>query len=260
MKAYRALVCLALGMLFAVPQVFAQAGGIETKVMVRALARDAKIIGKEVGGARITIRDVSTGKVLAEGTQMAGTGDTAMIIVKPHVRGTNIYDTPGASGYLAVLHLEQPTVVEISAEGPLGHPQATQRASTTMLLVPGEDVLGDGVLLELHGFIVTALAPQADAAVKAGSPFAVKAKVTMNCGCPTEPGGHWDSNKIKVVARVIRAGKIEAEIPMQYAGVVDTYSGNIPATTPGQVELQFLAMDGPNANFGLARENLTVVP
>ncbi len=260
MKAHRALVCLAFGMVFAVPQLFAQGGAKETKVMVRAVARDAKIIGKGVGGARITIRDVSTGKVLAEGTQMAGTGDTSLIIVKPHVRGTNIYDTPGASGYLATLQLEQPTVVEISAEGPLGSSQATQRASTTMLLVPGEDVLGDGVVLEIHGFIVTALAPQVDATVKAGSPFEVKAKVTMACGCPTEPGGHWDSNKIKVVARLIRAGNLEAEVPMQYAGVVNTYSGNVPVTTPGPVELQILAMDGPQANFGMTRENLTIVP
>ena len=260
MKVYRALVSLACVMVLAVPQLFAQAGGKETKVMVRAVARDAKIIGKGVGGAHITIRDVSSGRVLAEGTQMDGTGDTALIIEKPHARGTKIYDTTGASGFLAVFNLERPTVVEVTAEGPLGSPQATQRASKTMLLVPGEDVLGDGVLLEIHGFIVKALAPQVDAKVKVGSPFEVKATVTMACGCPTEPGGLWDANKIKVVARLIREGNIEAEIPMQYAGVQNTYAGNVPVTLPGQVELQVLAMDPANANFGLTRENLTIIP
>jgi hypothetical protein len=132
----------------------AQPAGKETKVMVRAIARDAKIIGKGVGGARITIREVSSGKVLAEGMLQDGTGETSLIIEKPHVRGEKIYDTPGASGFLAVLNLERPTVVEITAEGPLGSPDATQRSSKTLLLVPGEDVLGDGIVLEIHGFIV----------------------------------------------------------------------------------------------------------
>ena len=40
--------------------------------------------------------------------------------------------------------LERATVVEVTAEGPLGTPQSTQRASKTLLLVPGQDVLGGG--------------------------------------------------------------------------------------------------------------------
>src|SRR5712692_5811090 len=224
-----------------VPQIFAQQADKETRVMVRAIARDAKIIGKAVGGARITIREASSGKVLAEGMLQDGTGDTALIIEKPHVRGEKIYDTPGASGFLAVLNLERPTVVEVTAEGPLGSPDATQRASKTLLLVPGEDILGDGIVLEIHGFMVKTLTPQVGAKVRVGSPFEVKATVNMACGCPTEPGGHWDSNKFRVVARPVS-------------------SGNVPVTMSGQVELQVLAMDPVNANFGLTREDLTIIP
>jgi len=241
-------------------QLFAQPAGKETKVMVRAIARDAKIIGKGVGGARITIREVSSGKLLAAGMLQDGTGETSLIIEKPHVRGEQIYDTPGASGFLAVLNLERPTVVEVTAEGPLGSPDATQRSSKTMLLVPGEDVLGDGIVLEIHGFIVKTLAPQMGSQVKVGSPFEVKATVNMACGCPTEPGGHWDSNKFRVVARLIREGNVETEVPMKYAGVLNTYSGSVPVTTAGQVELQILAMDPVNANFGLTHEDLTIIP
>src|SRR5258705_13804732 len=47
---------------------------------------------------------------------------------------------------------------------------------------------------------------------------------------------------------------------MQYAGVQNTYSGNVPVTAAGQVELQILAMDPVNANFGLTHEDLTIVP
>jgi hypothetical protein len=47
---------------------------------------------------------------------------------------------------------------------------------------------------------------------------------------------------------------------MQYAGVQNTYSGNVPVTAAGQVELQVLALDPVNANFGLTREDLTIIP
>ena len=260
MKFNRMLSATAIFTFVCVTQLSAQPAGKETKVMVRAIARDAKLIGKAVGGARITIKEVSSGRVLAEGMLQDGTGETPLIVEKPHVRGEKIYDTPGASGFLAVLNLERPTVVEVTAEGPLGSPDATQRSSKTLLLVPGEDIVGDGIILEIHGFIIKTLTPQMGTKVKLGSPFEVKATVNMACGCPTEPGGHWDSNKFRVVARLVREGNVEVEVPMQYAGVLNTYSGNVPVTAAGQVELQVLALDPVNANFGLTREDLTIIP
>jgi hypothetical protein len=243
-----------------VSPLFAQTGGKETKIMIRAIARDAKVIGQHVGGARITVRDTSTGEILAQGMQRAGTGDTDLIMKKPHTRGMTVFNTPDASGYLAVLHLEKPTVVEVSAEGPLGNAQATQRSSKTLLLVPGEDVLGEGILLEIHGFIITSLAPLPDAKLKAGSPFEVRATVTMACGCPTEPDGLWDANKIRVVARLLRNGKVESEIPMTYAGVQNTFHVDVPVAAPGPVELQVLALDPGSANFGMTREAIAIIP
>ncbi len=243
-----------------IAQTGSMAGGKETKVMIRAIARDAKVIGTHVGGARITVKDSASGEILAQGMQQGGTGDTELIMKKPHTRGMPLYNTPDTSGYLAVLHLDKPTVVEISAEAPLGNAQATQRSSKTMLLVPGEDVLGDGVLLEIHGFIVTALAPVADAKVKSGSPFEVRVTVTMSCGCPTEPDGLWDANRIRVVARLLRDGKVQSEIPMTYAGVQNTFHVDVPVTAAGPLELQVLALDPASANFGMMREAIAVVP
>jgi len=254
------LSAIAFAILAFVSPLFAQTGGKETKVMIRAIARDAKVIGTHVGGAKITVRDVATGEILAQGMEQGGTGDTEVIMKKPHTRGMMVYNTPDASGYLAVLHLDKPTVVEISAEGPLGNAQATQRSSKTLLLVPGEDVLGEGILLEIHGFIVTPLAPLPDAKVKAGSPFEVRATVTMACGCPTEPDGLWDANKIRVVARLLRDGKVQEEIPMTYAGVQNTFHADVPVTVAGSMELQVLALDPASANFGMNREAIAVVP
>jgi hypothetical protein len=260
MKAGRLLGTIAFAAILLTPQLYAQTGGKQTKIMIRAIARDAKVIGEHVGGATITVRDVSTGQILAQGIQKAGTGDTDLIMKKPRVRGATVFDTPGTSGFLAVLNLERPTVVEVTAEGPLGNPQATERASKTLLLVPGEDVLGDGILLEIHGFIVKTLLPQADSKVSVGSPFEVRATVTMTCGCPTEPGGLWDSNKIRVVARLVRDGSVEMEVPMHYAGEQNTYTGTVSAAEPGRLELQVLAMDPADANFGIYRQDLTIAP
>jgi len=141
MRTPRLLGVIAFTVLIFVSPLFAQTGGKETKIMIRAIARDAKVIGQHVGGARITVRDVASGEILAQGMQQAGTGDTDLIMKKARTRGMTVYNTPDASGFLAVLHLDKPTVVEISAEGPLGNAQATQRSSKTLLLVPGEDVL-----------------------------------------------------------------------------------------------------------------------
>ena len=250
----------AFAILILASPLFAQTGGKETKVMIRAVARDAKVIGTHVGGARITVKDVATGEILAQGMQQGGTGDTNVIMKQPHTRGMSVYNTPDASGFLAVLHLEKPTVVEVSAEGPLGNAQATQRTSKTLLLVPGQDVLGEGILLEIHGFIVTAVAPLPDAKLKSGSPFEVRATVMMTCGCPTEPDGLWDANKIHVVARLLRDGKVQSEIPMTYAGVQNTFHADVPATAAGPMELQVLSMDAGSANFGMMKEAVTIVP
>jgi hypothetical protein len=260
MRTRRLFSVIAFAILVSVSPLFAQTGGKETKIMIRAIARDAKVIGTHVGGAKITVRDVATGEVLAQGIQQGGTGDTDVIIKKPHTRGMAVFSAGDTSGYLAVLHLDKPTVVEVSAEGPLGNAQATQRSSKTLLLVPGEDILGEGILLEIHGFIVTALAPLPDAKVKTGSPFEVRATVTMACGCPTEPDGLWDANKIRVVARLLRDGKVESEIPMTYAGVQNTFHVDVPATSSGPMELQVLAMDPGSANFGIMREAVAFVP
>jgi len=248
------------GILLFSSSLFAQTGGKETKVMIRAVARDAKVIGTHVGGARITVKDAATGEILAQGMQQGGTGDTNTIMKTPRTRGMSVFSSADASGYLAVLHIEKPTVVEISAEGPLGNAQATQRTSKTMLLVPGEDVLGEGILLEIHGFIVTAVSPLPDAKLKVGSPFEVKATITMACGCPTEPDGLWDANKIHVVARLLRDGKVQSEIPMTYAGVQNTFHADVPATAAGPLELQILSMDAGSANFGIMKEAVTIVP
>ena len=156
-----------------------EAAGATTRVMIRAIAKDAMAIGTKVGGARITVREVATGDILAQGTQEGTSGDVDLIMIQPRIRGAGVFDSPGTARFLADLMLEKPTEVEIIAEGPLGSPQSLQRSSKTLLLVPGQDVLGDGVLLELHGFTVSLLSPGEEARAVVGQTLPVRATVHM---------------------------------------------------------------------------------
>ena len=51
-----------------------------TEIVVRVLSRDAKFIGSSMGGAQVTLRDVKSGDVLAEGQTSGGTGDTGLLM------------------------------------------------------------------------------------------------------------------------------------------------------------------------------------
>lgn len=226
-----------------------------TRVMVRAVSRDAKIIGSGVGGARITVRDATSGKVLAEGVQEGSTGDTRAIVTEPRERGADVYDTSGAAGFLAELDLDRPTRVRFEAEGPLGTPHATQQASKTMLLLPGRDVLGDGVILELHGFTVELLEPEVPAS-PSGDLLPVRARVTMLCGCPTEPGGLWDSDDYEIEARIVRDGVVLERAELAFAGERSTFQGELSRPEGDDLLLQVVAAHPASANFGMVERSL----
>ena len=222
-----------------------------TRVIVRVVSHDAKIIGSGVGGARVVIRDPATGTVLAEGVQRGGTGDTRALVGEPVVRGEPIYDTPGAGQFSAELVLDQPQTLEFVAEGPLDYQHAMQRVSKTMLVVPGEDILGNGVVLELNGFVVELLEPSGD--VESGKDLTVEARVRHMCGCTLEPGGLWDADRVQVRARLYRGSAIESETPLDYAGEPSVFTGVVPGSAlQSGMRLVVLASDPTRANFGVS--------
>jgi hypothetical protein len=228
-----------------------------TQLRVRVLAHDAKIIGSSVGGARVTITDLATGELLASGVQEGSTGNTGTIIGTPWERGATIFDVDGTGLFEATLLLDAPTRVEVVAEGPLGTEHAIQRASKTLLLVPGVDIVGEGLILELNGFTVEIQAPTGDETSVDGS-LTVKARVTMLCGCPTEPGGLWDADRMRILARLIRGSEVVVERELDFAGETSIYQGTIVAPGPGSYNLQVLAIDPERANTGIAVRRVTV--
>lgn len=227
-----------------------------TQVTVRAVSNDAKLIQDPVGGAHITIEDAETGEVLAEGRQTGDSGSTDRIMHQPRERGTTIYDVPGAAKYEATLDLTEPTRVRVTAEGPLDYPQAVQTASKTLTLIPGEDVTGDGLTLTLHGFIVEVLAPT-EGEVRPGDDVAVRARVRMMCGCPTEPGGLWNADRYTIAAQLLRNGRVVAEAPLSFAGTTSEYEGTVSVPNEGATRIRVTARDADRVNFGSATAPLT---
>lgn len=229
-----------------------------TRVVVRAAAQDAKLLHDGVGGALIRIVNTQTGAVLAEGVQRGSSGSTEQIMHQPQERGAPIYDTPDAAHFETTLMLDRPTTVTVTALGPRDYPQARQRTSTTMTLVPGEHVTGNGIVLTLHGFIVEALRPT-DRSVSAGETFDVRARVRMMCGCPTKPGGLWDSSRYTIRAELVGPdGGVVATTPLSYAGTTSEYEGTITVPEGGITQLRVTAVDAERANAGSATVDLTM--
>lgn len=225
-----------------------------TRVNVHVLARDAKLIGSSVGGARVQIWDVATGEVLAEGLHEGGTGDTQRIM-GPIERGEARFGTPGAAVFAAELPLSEPTVIRVGATGPMDYEWARAYAEKTFLVVPGHHLEGDGVTLELPGYIVEVLGVQQARA--GGGDVEVTARVRMLCSCPTEPGGTWEAGEVR--AELIGPdGDVLAETDMSYQGEDSTYGGTLVAPESGTYELRVTAVSAETGNAGMVRAELRV--
>ena len=239
----------------AAPPVQAQEAdeAVPTRLVVRVVANDAKLIGSGVGGAHVVVRHARTGEVLAEGRQEGGTGDTGAIM-GDRARGATVFDTDGAAAFRAEIPLTEPTPVRIEARAPLDTPHAAQEGSLSLLLLPGEHLDGEGVILNLNGFTVEILEPGEEPfEVEAGGEQTVRARVTLLCGCPTEPGGMWDADRMDIVAHWVRDGAVVASMEMAYAGTRSEYTATLPVPeATGPLTLRVTAVDGGRANTGMA--------
>ena len=229
---------------------------VVTRIVTHVVTHDAKLIGSAVGGARVTIRDVATGRVLAEGRHEGATGDTKRIMQEPHVRGGTLFTTPDGARFDASVALSAPTMVDVVAEGPLGYPDQMVRTSKRLVLVPGRDVGGDGIVLELHGYVIDLLAPDTTTTHTRATALTVRARVRMLCSCPTQPGGMWEVRE--VLARLLRDGAVVREVPLAYAGEASTYAGELPIPEGGTYVLELLAATPERASFGVVRRRINL--
>lgn len=240
------------------------AGPIDTDVLVRVVAHGAMVLGDDVGGAAITITDVVTGKLLASGLQRGEAGDQNQIMRTPRLLEEPHYSTRPSGAFVTTLALEKPTLVEISAQGPLGYLAAMQKASTTVLLVPGRDVTNDGIVLHLYGFIVQIENPPPGRPLMAKDDVKLTASIRTLSGSPIRPHGDWDSRKIAIHGEVLIGDRVVERLQMFYSGSKSIFEAPffvpLPAEAPDGVTLRVLAADVGGGNFGIGEAQYPVRP
>ncbi len=224
----------------------------ETTVVVRALAKDGMFIGTSMGGAHIIIRAVDSGMILAQGRTGGGTGSLSAVMQEPRKRGQSLSNASTAK-FEARLDIEEPTFVSVEALAPYGQRRSSIRVSTQLWVIPGRDILGDGVILEFPGFVVDILTPQPAERLRlsAGRSVPLTVNVVMMCGCPIEPGGLWDAERYEVAGLVKRNGLSLESVPLVYAGKTSTFAGTLDLSDPGLYEVQVYAFDSGTGNTGV---------
>jgi hypothetical protein len=233
---------------------------VQTKVVVRAKAKDAKFIGSMMGGAFVVIRDSDTGEVLARGFTSGGTGDTRKIMMEPLKRGASIADQSAAK-FEAVIDISEPKLVTIEVSAPYAQRHSLAKNSTQVWLIPGKDITGEGIIVDVYGFSVKVLSPRPHEMLgfdgqKITVP--VRANVVMMCGCPVTAGGLWDANKYEVKALIKNNGRSVATIPLLYAGRPNTFEGDLEVTAEGSYEVTVYAFDPATGNSGVDMTTLMV--
>ncbi len=237
---------------------------LATHIVVRVVAHGALVLGREVGGARVTITDVETGLILATGIQQGEAGDQNQIMRTPHLMQDPIYTTLPSAAFRTTLDLDRPTLVEVSAMGPLAYPSAMQQASKTVMLIPGQDLQGDGIIIDLSGYLVQITGPQPGEPLIAKDDVKLIASIRTLSGTPVRPHGDWDSRQIVIYGEVLIGEKIVERLQLFYTGEKSLFAAPFFVPTkkdaPDGVTLRVVAADGTRGNFGVGKESYPVLP
>ena len=234
-----------------------------TTILVRVVAHGSMVLGKDVGGARVTITDVATKQILATGIQQGEAGDQNQIMRTPRLMEEPHYSSRPAAAFTATFDLGHPALVEVTAEGPLAYPASSQRASTTVWLVPGQDMTSDGIVLHLYGYIIRIEHP------KPGEPLIAKDDVTLRVsvrtlsGALVRPHGDWDSRKIPIYGELIIGERILERLQLFYnndrASFEAPFFVPLPNDAPDGITIRVVAADPSSGNVGIGKVTYPVL-
>ncbi len=234
--------------------------GTQTKITVRAKAKDAKFIGSTMAGALVIIKDSETGEILAKGFTAGGTGNTQKIMIEPVRRGVPVTDNSAAK-FETTINIADPKFVTIEVYAPYGQRQSMAKNTSQVWLIPGKDITGEGIIVDVYGFSIAILAPQAHEMLKLVDgkiKVPVRANVMMMCGCPITPAGIWDANKYEVKAIVKFNDAVSAVMPLAFANKTSTFEGSLEVTNEGIYEVTVYSFDPLTGNSGVDRTTFIV--
>jgi hypothetical protein len=228
-----------------------------TEITVHVRSHDAKFVGSAAGGVCVVVKDAESGRVLSQGMIEGGTGDTATLMKEPAERRKPLADKAGK--FVAKINIDKPTKVEIAVNGPLSGGQNSHLATKTLIVLPGHDIAGDGVVFELYGCIVHAVSPGPNQMFKSGETVKIEAYVVMLCGCPVTPGGIWDADEFEVTAHVLSSkGDVVKEVPLKYSGATSRFVGEFVPKDLGGYQVWITAAQDEANNFGYAVSGFAV--
>lgn len=222
-----------------------------TKVVVRAKAKDAKFIGSSIGGALVIIRNAYTQTILAEGLTEGSTGNTDIIMKQDHERYKPIGE--GAAKFEASINLDAPVFVTIEVHAPFAKRQATVISQTQLWLIPGKHIEGDGIIMEIPGFVVDIIQPQTHERLEPNGKGVVEftANVVMMCGCPIESKGLWDADGFQAEALIMKDGKLIEKTPLNITNKTSTYKASFTPKENGAYEIIATIFDPKTGNSGV---------
>jgi hypothetical protein len=158
---------------------------------------------------------------------------------KPEELTPFIYENPTETAkFEAVLNISKPTQVLIEAYGPLIPQQATATAMVSAWIFPGEDITGEGIVLELKGIVVDSLASLKDKEIKiaeVSDGIEVPFYMDMLNGSPISPNGKmgipWETAGFKVTVQAYYKGKIyyeDVETSDKFYVTPSQFQANVP--------------------------------
>lgn len=218
-----------------------------TQIMIRAKAVDAKFIGSSVGGIKAVVEDAETGEILDQGWVNGNTGSTDVLIKTPLKRG-ELQSDDKTAGFLANIDINTPRLLRIKLIGPYGYRQSLQEATVTSWAIPGKDIVGDGIILNMPGFIVDSWTQ-----VLEGGRVDIYTKASMLCGCPIRPDGYWDPENYQVSAIIMQNEKKLDEVELDFTGPVGLFSTKTKITKPGHYKAIVYVIDQKTGNVGVDR-------
>ncbi len=236
---------------------------LATTVKIRVVGHGSLVLGRAVGGARVTITNVATGEMLASGIQQGEAGDQNQIMRTPHFMREPLYSSTPAAEFVTTLYLAAPMQVEITAQGPLAYPTAGQRVSTTTWLIPGQHMTGDGIVLALYGYLVQIESPTKGEALIAREDVTLRASVRTLSGAPVRPHGDWDARGISIFGEVLIGGRVVERLQMFFSGERSQFEAPffVPKQqdAPDGIALRVIAANAADGNIGIAEEKYPVL-
>lgn len=218
-----------------------------TPILVRVQAKGGKFVGPDAGYAQVTLRDVKSGTVLAQGTASGGSGNLLETFIPSSTRQPVVTTQstgaqsllwlsampptiPPTAGFTATLELSAPTLVEFTAEALTNGTPNGHSVTETMWVTPGADLTAEpGMVLVIPGLIVKDVKPSGSA-----TSLSLTAWVAMMCGCKIDPTLPWLPTEFFVSATVTNSitGEFVAQVPLVYKST-STFGTSQPITLPG---------------------------